>query len=159
EMPAISALVPELVKRDQIAAAVGLDRTVFHGSRLIGSFSGGLLIVAYGAGSAFFINAVSFIAPVMSPVTLSKKPICTAEEEKQRISGFGEGLRYVRSNRIIVSMIMLIAFNTLFVFPSISPAMLPLYVRNVLQLGAAPLGWLMGVSATGAIFGAVGLLT
>src|SRR6267378_1340096 len=36
EMPAISALVPELVKRDEIAAAVALDRSVFHGSRLIG---------------------------------------------------------------------------------------------------------------------------
>src|SRR3989441_11015393 len=41
EMPAISALVPELVSRDQIAAAVAMDRAVFHGSRLIGpSFAG-----------------------------------------------------------------------------------------------------------------------
>src|SRR2546421_18315 len=36
EMPALSALVPELVKREQIAPAVALDRSVFHGSRLIG---------------------------------------------------------------------------------------------------------------------------
>jgi MFS family permease len=56
-------------------------------------------------------------------------------------------------------MIMLIVFNTLFVFPAVSPAMLPLYVRNILQLGPGPLGWLMGVSATGAVLGAIGLLT
>src|ERR1700719_5399981 len=48
EMPAMSALVPELVKREEIAAAVSLDRTVFHGSRLIGSSLGGLLIAAWG---------------------------------------------------------------------------------------------------------------
>jgi MFS family permease len=65
----------------------------------------------------------------------------------------------VRSDRIIISMIMLIAFNTIFVFPAISPAMLPLYVRNILQLGPRPLGWLMAVSGTGAFLGAVGLLT
>src|ERR1700730_16470007 len=32
EVPAISALVPELVRRDQIAAAIAMDRSVFHGS-------------------------------------------------------------------------------------------------------------------------------
>jgi MFS family permease len=56
-------------------------------------------------------------------------------------------------------MIMLIALNTIFVFPAISPAMLPLYVRNELQLGPQSLGWLMAVSGTGAFLGAVGLLT
>ena len=36
EMPAISALVPELVRRNEIAEAVAMDRSVFHGSRLVG---------------------------------------------------------------------------------------------------------------------------
>src|SRR5882724_7486470 len=36
EMPAISALVPELVKKEEIATAIALDRSVFHGSRLVG---------------------------------------------------------------------------------------------------------------------------
>src|ERR1700738_1229948 len=36
EMPAISALVPELVRRDEIAPAIALARAIFHGSRLVG---------------------------------------------------------------------------------------------------------------------------
>jgi len=159
EMPAISALVPELVKRDEIAAAVALDRSVFHGSRLIGPSLAGLFVGWWGAASAFFTNAVSFFALIAALISLPKRPIGTAEEEAQRRSGFAEGFRYVRSNRIIMSMIMLIALNTIFVFPAISPAMLPLYVRNVLQLGPQSLGWLMAVSGTGAFLGAVGLLT
>jgi hypothetical protein len=43
EMPAISALVPELVRRDQIATAVALDRSVFHGS-LVGPSIAGMLV-------------------------------------------------------------------------------------------------------------------
>ena len=159
EMPAISALVPELVKRDEIAAAVALDRSVFHGSRLIGPSLAGLFVGWWGAASAFFTNAVSFLALIAALISLPKRPIGTAEEEAQRRSGFAEGFRYVRSNRIIMSMIMLIALNTIFIFPAISPAMLPLYVRNVLQLGPQSLGWLMAVSGTGAFLGAVGLLT
>src|SRR5207249_893716 len=146
EMPAITALVPELVKRDEIAPAIALDRSVFHGSRLIGPSLAGLFVGWWGAASAFFTNAVSFFALIAALISLPKRPVGTAEEEAQRRSGFAEGFRYVRSNRIIMSMIMLIALNTIFIFPAISPAMLPLYVRNVLKLGPQSLGWLMAVS-------------
>jgi MFS family permease len=159
EMPAISALVPELVKRDEIAAAVALDRSVFHGARLVGPSLAGLFVGWWGAASAFFANALSFVALIVALISLPKRPLGTAEEEEQRRSGFVEGIRYVRSNRIIIAMIMLIACNTIFVFPAISPAMLPLYVRNVLQLGPESLGWLMAVSGTGAFLGAIGLLS
>jgi MFS family permease len=159
EMPAISALVPELVKRDEIASAVALDRSVFHGSRLIGPSVAGYFIGWWGTASAFFANAFSFIALIIALVSLPKRAIGTAEEEAQRKTGFAEGIRYVRSNRIIISMVMLIACNTIFIFPAISPAMLPLYVRHILHLGARELGWLMAVSGTGAFLGAVGLLT
>jgi MFS family permease len=159
EMPAISALVPELVKRDEIAPAIALDRAIFHGSRLVGPSLAGLFVGWWGAASAFFSNALSFVALIVALISLPKRPIGTAEEEEQRRSGFVDGIRYVRSNRIIVSMIMLIACNTLFVFPAISPSMLPLYVRNILQLGPGSLGWLMAVSGTGAFLGAIGLLS
>jgi MFS family permease len=69
-----------------------------------------------------------------------------------------EGFRYVRSNRIILSLIALIALNTVFVFPAIS-VMLPLYVRNILHLGAKNMGALMAVSGSGAFLGSIGLLT
>jgi MFS family permease len=158
EMPAISALVPELVKRDEIAAAIALDRSVFHGSRLIGPSLAGFLVGWWGAASAFFTNAFSFLALIVALVSLPKRPIGTAEEEEQRRSGILEGFRYVRSNRIILALIALIALNTIFIFPAIS-VMLPLYVRNILHLGAQSMGWLMAVSGSGAFLGSIGLLS
>ncbi len=50
EMPALSALVPELVRKDQIAAAIALDRSVFHGSRLLGPSVAGVLVAVVGRG-------------------------------------------------------------------------------------------------------------
>ena len=44
EMPTLSALVPELVGREQIQNGISLDRSVFHGSRVFGPAIGGLLI-------------------------------------------------------------------------------------------------------------------
>ncbi|PYI57925.1 MAG: hypothetical protein DMC62_00030 [Verrucomicrobia bacterium] len=147
EMPAISALVPELVRRDEIAAAVAMDRSVFHGSRLVGPSLAGLFVGWWGAASAFFAK-----------ISLPPRVKGTAEEEEQRRSGIMDGFRYVRSDRTILSMIALIACTTIFVFPTIS-VMLPLYVRNILQLGPRELGWLMAVSGTGAFSGSLGLLT
>src|SRR5438876_6625482 len=158
EMPAISALVPELVKRDEIPAAVALDRSVFHGSRLIGPSLAGFFVGWWGAASAFFTNARSFLALIAALISLPKRPVGTAEEEEQRRSGILEGFRYVRSNRMILSLIALIALNTIFVFPAIS-VMLPLYVRNILHLGAKNMGWLMAVSGSGAFLGSIGLLS
>jgi MFS family permease len=158
EMPAISALVPELVKHDEIGAAIAMDRSVFHGSRLIGPSLAGLLVSWWGAASAFFANATSFIALIVAIVSLPPRRPGTTEEEEQRRSGIMDGFRYVKSDRIMVAMIALIALTTVFVFPVIS-VMLPLYVRNILHLGPDRMGYLMAVSGTGALAGSLGFLT
>ena len=157
EMPAISALVPELVRRDEIATAIAIDRSVFHGSRLVGPSLAGLLVNGIGAAAAFFANAVSFVALIIALLTLPARAKGTAEEEEQRRSGFKEGLRYVRHDRIILCMIGLIALTTIFIFPFLS-VMLPLYVRNILHLGADRMGYLMAASAVGAIVGSLSLI-
>src|SRR5437879_6343866 len=66
EMPTLSALIPELVKREQIQGAISIDRSVFHGSRVIGPTLGGILINAWGTASAFLVNAVSFVALIIA---------------------------------------------------------------------------------------------
>src|SRR6266576_583950 len=70
EMPALSALVPELVKRDEIQSAISIDRSVFHGSRVFGPAIGGYLVSAWGMASAFFVNAISFVALIIAIMSL-----------------------------------------------------------------------------------------
>src|SRR5438270_8077302 len=133
-------------------------RAVFHGSRLVGPHLAGPLVGWFGAASAFFTNAASFSALIIALVTLPPRPRGTAEEEEQRRSGFKEGLRYVRHDRTILSMIALIALTTIFVFPFLS-VMLPLYVRNILQLGPDRMGLLMAISVIGSLTRWLGLLS
>src|SRR5438874_7152570 len=95
EMPAISALVPELVRRDEIAAAVAMDRSVLHGSRLVGPSLAGLFVGWWSAASAFFVNAFSFLALIVALLSLHMRPIGTKEEEELRRSGILVGFRYV----------------------------------------------------------------
>jgi MFS family permease len=158
EMPTLNALVPELVTRDEIQSAIAIDRAVFHGSRVVGPSLAGIFISAWGTASAFFGNAVSFVALIIALFTIPPRPRGSAEEEDKRASGIKEGFRYVAKDKPSLAMIGLIAATTVFIFPIIT-VMMPLYVRLVLGLGADRLGFLMGASAVGSVIGAIFLIS
>ena len=157
EMPAASALVPELVGRERMATAIAIDRSVFHGTRLIGPALAGYVVGVWGAASAFYLNALSFVALILALATIRPRTAGTAEEEAQRRGGLREGLDYVRSDHPTLAMIALMAATTVFVFP-VMVVMLPLYARNVLLLGPDKMGLLMGLSGIGSLTGSIGLL-
>ena len=158
EMPTLNALVPELVKRDEIQSAIAIDRAVFHGSRVVGPSLAGIFISVWGAASAFFLNAISFVALIIALLTIPPRLRGTAEEEHKRASGIKDGFRYVAKDKPSLAMIGLIAATTVFIFPIIT-VMMPLYVRLVLGLGADRLGFLMGASAVGSVVGAIFLIS
>src|SRR5213595_2746643 len=157
EMPTLNALVPELVTRDEIQSAIAVDRAVFHGSRVVGPSLAGIFISVWGAASAFFLNAISFVALIIALLMIPPRPRGTVEEEEKRASGIKEGFRYVAKDKPSLAMIALIAATTVFIFPIIT-VMMPLYVRLVLGLGADKLGTLMGASAVGSVVGSIFLI-
>ena len=157
EMPTLNALVPELVKREDIQGAVSLDRSVFHGSRVLGPTFGGLLIGAFGKASAFFFNAVSYVALIIAILSLPPRTRGTAEEEEKRTSGIKDGFRYVAHDAPSLGMVMVIATQALCIFPIVT-VMMPLYVRMVLGLGPDQLGTLMGSAAVGSLVGSLFLI-
>src|SRR5947209_6752759 len=157
EMPTLSALVPELVGRDEIQSGISIDRSVFHGSRVVGPAIGGYLITWFGRASAFFFNALSFVALIIAILSLPPRRKGTAEEEEKRNSGIKDGFIYVANDKPSLAMVILIATQAVCIFPIIT-VMMPLYVRLVLGLGADHFGFLMGASAVGSLVGSIFLI-
>ena len=157
EMPAASALVPELVGKKYVAQAVALDRAVFHGTRLIGPALAGYLVGRYGASSAYYLNALTFLALMLALTTLPARAPGTAEQEEKRKGGMGEGAKHILRDRPSFAMILLMATNTVFVFP-VMIVLLPLYSKHVLNLEATDMGWLMFSSGMGSLTGSLGIL-
>lgn len=157
EMPTLSALIPELVKREQIPSGIAIDRSVFHGSRVVGPTIGGILISAWGTASAFFANAITFVALVIALFSLPPRRKGSDEEEEKRRSGMKDGFRFVVNDRPSFAMIILIATQSVCIFPIIT-VMMPLYVRVILGLGPDRLGFLMGASAVGSVVGSIFLI-
>lgn len=157
EMPTLSALVPELVAKEEIQSGIAIDRSVFHGSRVFGPTIGGILISAWGTASAFFANAVSFVALIVALLSLPPRRRGSADEEEKRTSGIKDGFRFVAKDRPSRAMVTLIATQSVCIFPIIT-VMMPLYVRMVLGLGPESLGYLMGASAIGSLVGSIFLI-
>lgn len=157
EMPAASALVPELVGQELIAPATGVDRAVFHGTRLIGPAVAGWLIGRLGTEAAFYANALSFVALIAALLTLPARPPGTAAEEEQRRGSIRDGFRHVRGDATTVAMLGLMMVTVVFVFP-VFTVMMPLYSRTILGLPPEKMGVLMGMGALGALTGSLTLL-
>ena len=157
EMPSAAALVPELVGKENIAAAIAVDRSVFHGTRLIGPALAGYVIGIFGAASAFYANALSFVALIIALCTIHPRAKGSAHEEEQRRGSVKDGFRYVRSDKPTLAMITLLVATVIFVFP-VMMVMMPLYAKDVLFLGPAKMGLLMGVSGIGSLTGSISLL-
>ena len=157
EMPTQSALVPELVGRSEIQNGISIDRSVFHGSRVLGPTIGGYLVDWLGTASAFFANALSFVALIIAILSLPPRAKGTVEEEEKRASGIKDGFRFVAKDTPSLAMVTLIATQSLCIFPIIT-VMMPLYVRTVLGEGPGAFGKLMGASAIGSLVGSLFLI-
>ena len=156
EMPSVAALVPELVGKEHIATAIAVDRSVFHGTRLIGPALAGYVIGIAGPAAAFYANALSFVALIIALLTIHPRPKGTDHEEAQRRGSIKDGFAYVRSDKPTMAMIILLVATVIFVFP-VMMVMMPLYAKDVLFLGPSKMGLLMGVSGIGSLTGSISL--
>jgi MFS family permease len=110
--PAYSALLPSLVERENLAAAISLNSAQMNGSRVIGPAIGGLLLHAVGAEWVFFGNAITyvFVIAALLAVTLPP-PIGFDGESSKGLRQLTMGFRVARSDRVVRRCLV-----TIFVF-------------------------------------------
>jgi predicted MFS family arabinose efflux permease len=151
--PAWQAIVPELVDRTELPAAIALNSVGFNLARAVGPALGGLVVAAIGAGGAFVLNAISFVG-VMIVLYLWKRPV---EKAPAATGGFGpamrEGIRYVWRAPQLHSVLLRSA--TFVLSASALWSLLPLVARDELHSESAGYGVLLGCLGAGSILGAV----
>ena len=164
EMPAAAALVPELVSKEEIPAALAIDRAVFNATRLAGPAVGGALISLLGTAAAFYANACSYLALIAALFTIAPRSPKTQtpetpeeQKEQKKQEGIGAGWRHVRSDGPTFTMLLLIVQTTTFISPFFM-ILIPVYSRRVLMLDAGQHGMLMAASGCGALLGSLHLL-
>ncbi len=154
-VPALQAIIPDLVPRGQLYSASALGSVSINVARAVGPAVAGVLIARLGAGPVFALNALSFL--VLGLVVLAWRPeaVTTLRVPEPFISALRAGGRYVRYAPVVRRIL---ARAALFLVPASALwALLPVLARQRLGMGASGYGILLGALGAGAIGGAFAL--
>jgi len=151
--PAWQAIMPELVPKPDLPAAISLNSAGFNLARSVGPALGGLVVAAVGAGAAFMLNAISFVG-VMIVLYLWKRDSEGVPQSTESIGGaIWTGMRYVRFARPMHAVLLRSGF---FVISSSALwAILPLVAKVELRSESSGYGVLLGCLGLGSIIGAL----
>ncbi|HVO83724.1 MAG TPA: MFS transporter [Syntrophobacteria bacterium] len=154
--PAWQAIVPQLVPRQDLPAAVALNSAGFNASRAVGPALAGLIIAAMGLAAPFWLNAISYLGVIAALFWWHAPGSSIRHLPAERFgAAIRMGLRHARHNPHLRAT--LIRASGFFLFASAYWALLPLVARNQVAGGPELYGILLGVIGTGAVGGAFAL--
>src|SRR5438874_10890158 len=151
DTPARQSLMPTLVPAKDFPNAVSLSMLMFQFGMILGPALAGFLLASRVPGLVYALNAASFVAIITGLAMIRPHARSTeAESETPRISfaALVEGLRFVWSTPIIVQTMVLDFVATFFASAN---QLLPIFAKDILQVGARGLGFLASAPAIGAV--------
>ncbi|HEY1855659.1 MAG TPA: MFS transporter [Solirubrobacterales bacterium] len=149
--PARQSLIPELVPRGQLANAVTLNSVSLNLARVLGSAAGGALVAAVGLAACFALNAVSFIAVLISLALMRAGETEPSERPPREKGQVRAGLRYARRTPALFLPLVMVAVTGTLAYEF--PITLPLLARGAFDGGAGAYGAMAATMAAGAVAG------
>lgn len=131
--PARQSMVYDLVGREELATGVALQSAAFNIARVVGPAVGSIIYAAMGPGWCFFINALSFAAIILAVMAIHTDLSSHSTATESVWSGIMEGLRHIRTNKPMRSVVMLTGMTSLFAFSCYSTLM-PAFAKDMLNI-------------------------
>jgi len=153
DMPTRQSFVTEMVGREHVANAVGLNSAVFNSARVIGPAAAGVLIAVAGIAPAFLLNAASYLAVIISLLLMDPSRLYRQAPVERSRGQVRDGLRYVRATPLLSWTILLMLVVSTFGLNY--RVVLPLLARFSFHGGAGLYGMLASVQSVGAVAGAL----
>ncbi|UCF36516.1 MAG: MFS transporter [Acidobacteriota bacterium] len=150
--PAYQALIPGLVKREDVPNAIALNSIQFNLARMIGPVLAGLAFASLGAAFCFGANAVSFLAVIVS-LLLIRATFIPPKTTETVLVQIKQGFRYIRGQGEIWKLTVLGFISTFCGVPLLT--LLPVFARDVFDLQATGYSIMMAISGAGSITGAL----
>lgn len=146
------ALLPALVERGSLPAAVGFNSATYYAANFAGPALGWFFIEYFGVGAALsYFGIGAFIAVVTLPMLKPERPPARTGARTNFLQDLAEGLRYALHHKGIRLMILMVAVMALFVQPALD--MLAGVAAQVLQMGEGGLAKLATAFGCGAMSG------
>jgi MFS family permease len=150
--PAYQSLVPALVEKKDLPNAIALNSIQFNLARIIGPLLAAAALATLGTVFCFAMNGLSFVAVIVSLLLLNippREPL----PPRPMLEQLGGGLTYVRDEGPLLGLTVVAFVTTFLGMPLIT--LLPVFVKDVFNLGVAEYGQMMAFQGAGAVLGAL----
>jgi MFS family permease len=144
--PAGQALVPNLVPLEHLRNAIAWNSSAWQTATIVGPALGGILY-ALGSTVVFATAAICFATTAGLFAAIRRRP-ASAPREKASWASLLAGIRFIRSRPVVLGAISLDLFAVLL---GGATALLPIYARDILEVGPWGLGLLRSMPALGAV--------
>lgn len=149
--PIRNALVPDLVTQSLMTSAIAINTTVIHLSRILGPAIAGVLLAVTDMANLFYLNAWGTLGVLFSLLMIRSHSFTDSNKKGIKKRTLREAAEYIKSQPSVQSLLILAIIPMVFGFPYTT--MMPLFARDLLQLGPKGFGMLLSVSSIGALVG------
>jgi predicted MFS family arabinose efflux permease len=157
--PARAALISDAVPASNLTNAIGLNAVVFNAARSTGPALAGVLIAKFGTGGAYFVQAIFFFLATIWTTQLrsAERSAGSFHGHSAHEESFGqsiiEGWKFSWRNEVVRTALLIVMFVSLLIVPFTT--LLPVFARDILQVGATGQGLLLTAMGVGALCSAV----
>ena len=150
--PAYQALIPTLVEKDDMPNAIALNAIQFNVAIMVGPALAGQALGRLGEKWCFGLNALSFLAPIisLSLITTRFLPVKTAES---MFTSLKQGIRFARKQGSMEALIILAFCMTALSMPM--RTYIPVFVKDIFHRGPETYGNLLALMGLGSICGSL----
>ncbi len=152
-MPSRAVFLTGIIPMEIFSTAVSWNSTGFEVSSMAGPALGGLLIGFFQSTTLVYtLNAAGQFMFIALLAMIAYTPPQRSERKALTAGSLSAGFRFVWKKKIILSAITLDMFGVLL---GGATAMMPIYAKDILQVGPRGLGWLMAAPSVGAVSSAL----
>ena len=152
ELPVRHAYLVELVGgKEDLPNAVALTSLIANAGRLVGPAVAGLVIAGYGEAACFVVNALTFVAVLVTFSMIRVSPTARASVHSTALRGLAEGFAYAWQSVPIRLLLGVLVAVSLLATPYVT--LMPVLVREVYAAGANVMGFLVGAAGLGGVLG------
>ncbi|HEV3511921.1 MAG TPA: MFS transporter [Candidatus Sulfotelmatobacter sp.] len=152
--PAYQALIPTLVDREDMPNAIALNSIQFNLAVTIGPALAGITLGRLGETWCFGLNAVSFIAPIISLSMISARFLPDPTKESM-YGSLKQGIHFIWHHGSMVGLIILAFAMTFLSMPM--RTYMPVFVKDIFHRGPETYGNLLSLMGVGSICGSLGV--
>lgn len=151
-LPAWQSVMPDLVPPEDLLNAVALNAAQFNLARFVGPALGAIIVGVWSAGTAFYVNGISFLFVIGAILMVKTYTPGTGRPPEGTLSHMADAFRHVWEKRYMFWLLVVVTIIAFFGFSVM--VLMPAIAKDILHRSATAYGVILGIYGLGAAIGA-----